>query len=107
MIKTEEVLQLARHAGQVGKAMMIAGRKAIQADTPKFEFALEIAKAGTRKAAALLEDHYDDKDMSPNTHFLQVMAFGKEIIKTHHRVNSRIMRYGESGFLCFCSKTNF
>ena len=92
LIKSEEELQLARHAGQVANAMMMVGRKAVQADTPQFEVALQTAQAGMRKAAALLEEHYDDKDMSPNPHFLQIMASGEVIIKTHHHVTTHIMR---------------
>ena len=45
--------------------------------------------------------------MSPNTHFLQIMASGKEITKTHHRATTRIMKTGEPVFLCFCGMTNF
>jgi Xaa-Pro dipeptidase len=45
--------------------------------------------------------------MSPNTHFLQIMASGNDIIKTHHRASTRIMRRGEAVFLCFCGMTNF
>ena len=45
--------------------------------------------------------------MSPNTHFLQIMASGEEITKPHHRASTRIMRRGEPVFLCFCGMTNF
>jgi Xaa-Pro aminopeptidase len=45
--------------------------------------------------------------MSPNTHFLQIMASGEAITKTHHRASTRIMRHGEPVFLCFCGMTNF
>ena len=45
--------------------------------------------------------------MSPNTHFLQIMASGKDIIKTHHRASTRVMKTGEPVFLCFCGMTNF
>lgn len=107
MIKSAEELQLARHAGQVATAMMLAGRNAIKADVAEFEVALATAEAGTRKAAELLNAHYDDHDMSPNAHFLQIMASGKDIIKTHHRASTRIMRHGEPVFLCFCGMTNF
>ena len=107
MIKSPEELQLARHAGEVAGAMMDAGREAIAEDVPEYEVALAVSQAGTRKAAALLDAHYDDADMSPNTHFLQIMASGKDIIKTHHRASTRIMRRGEPVFLCFCGMTNF
>jgi len=107
MIKTPEELQLARHAGQVGMAMMAAGRAAIGDGVPEYEVAIATSQAGTRKAAALLAAHYDDADMSPNTHFLQIMASGDTITKTHHRASTRIMRRGEPVFLCFCGMTNF
>ena len=107
MIKSTDELQLARHAGQVAMAMMSAGRDAISDGVPEYEVALATAQAGTRKSAELLAAHYDDRDMSPNTHFLQIMASGDEIIKTHHRASTRIMRRGEPVFLCFCGMTNF
>ncbi|WP_272010453.1 M24 family metallopeptidase [Roseovarius sp. ZX-A-9] len=107
MIKSAEELQLARHAGEVATAMMQAGRLAIGDGVPEFEVAIATSQAGTRKAAELLAAHYDDGDMSPNTHFLQIMASGKDIVKTHHRASTRIMRQGEPVFLCFCGMTNF
>ena len=107
MIKSTDELQLARHAGKVAMAMMSAGRGAIGDGVPEYEVALATAQAGTRTAAKLLAAHYDDRDMSPNTHFLQIMASGNEIIKTHHRASTRIMRRGEPVFLCFCGMTNF
>ena len=107
MIKSDEELQLARHAGQVANAMMMAGRNAINAGIAEFEVALATTEAGTRKAAELLSTHYNDHDMSPNAHFLQIMASGDDIIKTHHRASTRIMRHGEPVFLCFCGMTNF
>jgi Xaa-Pro dipeptidase len=107
MIKSTDELQLARHAGQVAMAMMDAGRAAIGADVPEFEVALATSAAGTRKAAQLLAAHYDDKAMSPNTHFLQIMASGRDITKPHHRASTRIMKHGDPVFLCFCGMTNF
>jgi len=107
MIKSEEELQLARHAGMVAVAMMAAGRDTIADGVPEYEVALATSQAGTRKAAELLATHYTDAEMSPNTHFLQIMASGETITKTHHRASTRIMRHGEPVFLCFCGMTNF
>ena len=107
MIKSPEELQLARHAGEVATAMMVAGRGAIADGVPEFEVAIATSQAGTRKAADLLTQHYADTDMSPNTHFLQIMASGDSIIKTHHRASTRIMHKGDPVFLCFCGMTNF
>lgn len=107
MIKSAGELQLARHAGLVANAMMTAGRAAIGDGVPEYEVALATTQAGTRKAADLLAAHYTDTAMSPNMHFLQIMASGEEIVKTHHRATTRIMRHGEPVFLCFCGMTNF
>lgn len=107
MIKSAEELQLARHAGVVANAMMTAGRAAIGDGVAEYEVALATSAAGTHTAAALLKAHYADADMSPNTHFLQIMASGPEITKTHHRASTRVMAHGEPVFLCFCGMTNF
>ncbi|WP_294622325.1 Xaa-Pro peptidase family protein [uncultured Roseovarius sp.] len=107
MIKSPQEVQLARHAGEVANAMMAAGRAAIGAGVPEYEVAIATSQAGTRRAAELLQAHYDDADMSPNTHFLQIMASGEDITKTHHRASTRIMQHGEPVFLCFCGMTNF
>jgi len=107
MIKSDNELQLARHAGKVANAMMTAGRAAIGSGIAEYEVALATSQAGTRMAAELLNAHYTDEDMSPNTHFLQIMASGEAITKTHHRATTRIMKYGDPVFLCFCGMTNF
>lgn len=107
MIKSPEELQLARHAGEVATAMMQAGRAAIGHNVAEFEVALATSQAGTRTAARLLKDHHSDTRMSPNTHFLQIMASGTEITMPHHRASTRQMKRGEPVFLCFCGMTNF
>lgn len=107
MIKSEEELGLARHAGIVATTMMAAARETIGDGVPEYEVALAASAAGTRKAAEILREHYTDGCMSPNTHFLQIMASGSEIAKSHHRASTRIMRRGEPVFLCFCGMTNF
>ncbi|MEM7170912.1 MAG: Xaa-Pro peptidase family protein [Pseudomonadota bacterium] len=107
MIKSAEELQMARHAAEVAMAMMEAGRGAIGDGVAEYEVALATSQAGTRMAARLLEQHYDDACMSPNTHFLQIMASGSEITKPHHRASTRVMHRGEPVFLCFCGMTSF
>lgn len=107
MIKSDEELQLARHAGEVAMAMMEAGRGAIGNGVQEFEVALATSAAGTRKAAQLLAAHHEDVRMSPNTYFLQIMASGREITMPHRRATTRVMKHGEPVFLCFCGMTNF
>ena len=51
MIKSEEELNLARHAGQVAIAMMNAGKNAIYEGVEEYEVALATSAAGTRVAA--------------------------------------------------------
>ncbi|NNF77351.1 MAG: aminopeptidase P family protein [Rhizobiales bacterium] len=107
MIKSAQELDLARHAGQVATAMMNAGRQAIGHNVREYEVALATSNAGTREAARILQEHYPDTRMSPNTHFLQIMASGREITMPHHRASTRVMKRGEPVFLCFCGMTNF
>ena len=107
MIKSDEELQIARHAGQVGIAMMEAGRDAIGEGVAEYEVALASTQAGTRKAAELLKAHYQDSRMSPSIHFMQILASGDEITMTHHRASTKPLKYGEPVFLCFCGMTNF
>lgn len=107
MIKSPFELQLARHAGEVASTMVAAGRDTIADGVPEFEVAIATSQAGTRKAAELLAAHYEDTDMSPNMHFLQILASGDQLVKTHHRATNRIMRNGEPVFMCFCGLTNF
>ncbi|MDA0342542.1 MAG: M24 family metallopeptidase, partial [Proteobacteria bacterium] len=45
--------------------------------------------------------------MSPQMHFLQIMASGRDITMPHHRASTRVMRRGEPVFMCFCGMTNF
>ncbi len=107
MIKSEEELKIARDAGKVATAMMVAGREAISHGVAEYQVAIATSNAGTKKAAEILESDYEDNYMSPNTHFLQIMASGDAIIQTHHRASTRIMQTGEPVFLCFCGMTNF
>jgi Xaa-Pro dipeptidase len=107
MIKSPAELQLARHAGEVAMAMMDAARATIADGVPEYEVALATTAAGTRTAAALLAEHYHDTRMSPQMHFLQIMASGRDITMPHHRASTRIMRRGEPVFMCFCGMTNF
>lgn len=107
MIKGPEEIALARHAGEVGAAMMAAGHATIAEGVPEYEVAIATMTAGTRKAAALLEAHYDDPFMSPNAHFLQTMASGSDTTMPHHRASTKRLKRGEPVFLCFCGMTNF
>ena len=107
MVKSEEELKIARHAGEVGIAMMEAGRGAIKEGVAEYEVALAATTAGTHKAAELLRTHYEGSQMSPSIHFMQILASGQEITMTHHRASTKRLKYGEPVFLCFCGMTDF
>jgi len=107
MIKTDKELKIARHAGEVAMAMMEGAKKAIGHNVPEYEIAIAQSQAGTRKAAELLNAHYDNIDMSPNIHFLPVITSGKDLPRTHHRASTKLIQKGEPVFLCYCGSTNF
>ena len=107
MIKTEEELKIAKSAGKVAEAMMHAGKDTIGHNVPEYEVALATSQAGTRKAAEILENEFKESNISPLIHFLQIMASGKDLPKTHHRSSTKLIKDGEPVFLCFCGMTNF
>jgi len=107
MIKTDEELKIARHAGEVGMAMMEGAKKVIAHNVPEYEIAIAQSQAGTRKAAELLKTHYNNINMSPNIHFLPVITSGKDLPRTHHRASTKVIQKGDPVFLCFCGSTNF
>jgi Xaa-Pro aminopeptidase len=107
MIKSSEELKIARHAGQVANAMMLAAKNIMSDGVPEYEVALCTSTAGTKKASEILNKHYPNSRMSPNIHFLQIMASGEHLPLTHHRASNKILKYGDPVFICFCGMTNF
>ena len=80
--------------------LMIMGKKISIACPPK-------DKDGLIKAAEILKNEFEESDMSPLIHFLQIMASGKDLPKTHHRASTKLIKKGDPVFLCFCGMTNF
>ena len=108
MIKSDQELKIARHAGEVAMAMMEGAKSVIGHNVPEYEIALAQAQAGTRKAAELLRSHYPNSvNMSPNIHFLAAISSGKDLPKTHHRASTKIVQRGDPIFVCYCGSTNF
>ena len=107
MIKSSEELKIAHHAGQVANAMMQAAKNIMSDGVPEYEVALYTSTAGTKKASEILNKHYPNSRMSPNIHFLQIMASGEHLPLTHHRASNKILKYGDPVFICFCGMTNF
>ena len=79
----------------------------VTTNVPEYEVALATSAAGTRKAAEILENEFKESDISPLIHFLQIMASGKDLPKTHHRSSIKLIKDGDPVFLCFCGMTNF
>ena len=108
MIKSDQELKIARHAGEVAMAMMEGAKSVIGHNVPEYEIALAQAQAGTRKAAELLKSHYPNSvNMSPNIHFLAAISSGKDLPKTHHRASTKNVQRGDPIFVCYCGSTNF
>ena len=53
MVKSDEELKIARDAGKVANAMMLAGREAIGDGVAEYEVAIATSNAGTKKACLL------------------------------------------------------
>ena len=107
MIKSEEELKIARHAGEVGIAMMEAGRGAIREGVAEYEVALSATTAGTHKAAQLLRTLLRRlADVSEYSFHADPRLRARD----HHDSPPRqhqTAQYGEPVFLCFCGMTDF
>jgi Xaa-Pro aminopeptidase len=107
MIKSPEEIQVARHAGQVAVAMAQGAVEAAEQGLPEYEIALAMSAAGTRKAAELIREHYDDPWISPTLHFHQILASGARTSMCHHRSTVKPIEYGDALFICFCGIADF
>src|SRR6185312_7098206 len=106
MIKSEHEIGIMRQAGQVAVAM-VEGAKVVLGDgVPEYEVALAVNAAGTRKAAALLDEH-EDRFTSPTIYNLQILQSGADTCLVHRRSSTRRMRRGDPVYLCFCGIANF
>ena len=107
MVKSPEELQVARHAGEVAVAMQKGAHETAGAGVSEYEIALAVYNAGTRKAAELLETHYDDGLTSPVLHFHQIVTSGVRTSFPHQRASLRKLEKNDPLFLCFCGITDF
>jgi Xaa-Pro aminopeptidase len=107
MVKSPEELQVARHAGEVAVAMLKGAYDSAGVGVSEYEIALAVYNAGTRKAAELLEAHYDDGLTSPVLHFQQIVTSGTRTSFVHQRASLRKLEKNDPLFLCFCGITNF
>jgi Xaa-Pro aminopeptidase len=107
MVKSPEEIQVARHAGDVAVAMLKGAVETAGVGVSEYEIALAVQNAGTRKAAELLETHYDDGLTSPLLHFQQIVTSGTRTSFVHQRASLRKLEKNDPLFLCFCGITNF
>ncbi len=107
MLKSAEEISIMRQAGQVGIAMVEAGKAALAEGVPEYEVALAIIAGGTRKAAGFLSDAGWDAFVSPTAHNLQVLHSGVDTCMVHRRSNVRRLQRGDPVYMCFCNMINF
>ena len=107
MIKSREELAIMRQAGEIGIAMVEAGRAALGEGVPEYEVALAIAAGGTRKAAGFLSDRGWEAFVSPTAHNLQVLHSGAHTSMVHRRANVKRLQRGDPVYMCFCNMINF
>lgn len=109
MVKDADEIQICRHAGQVDIAMLTAAMEAAAPGVPEYEVSLAVRAAGTRKAAALMEEFYKEYEPFnyPCISFQQIMASGKQTRMCHHRTSTTKLEYGEPLFTCYCGTTEF
>ena len=107
MVKSAEEIEVARHAGEVAVAMLKGAHETAGVGVPEYEIALAAHNAGSRKAAELLEAHYDDGLTSPMLQFQQIVTSGVRTSFSHQRSTLRRLKKHDPLFLCFCGITNF
>lgn len=107
IIKSEEDINIMRHAGQVAVAMAEAAAQTIAEGVPEYEVALAVIASGTRKAASLFNEEGSDLMLSPTIHNLQVINSGVDTQICHRRNSVRRLRKGDPIYLCFCAIAQF
>jgi Xaa-Pro aminopeptidase len=96
-----------RQAGQIGIAMVEAGKAALGEGVAEYEIALAIVAGGTRKAAGFLSDRGWDAFVSPTAHNLQVLHSGADTCMVHRRSNVKKLQRGDPVYMCFCNMISF
>lgn len=107
LIKSASEISDLRNAGKVADAMMEAMRDAIRVGVPEFEVSLAGIEAGTRKAAALLEEERAHPLRSPMVSYLQIMKSGANTDLGHCRPTLKCVTAGEPVAVCLCGMVNY
>lgn len=109
MIKDEDEVQVARHAGEVAVAMLEGAMARAAPEVFEYEVALAAMKAGTEKAASLMAQFYPDEEPFnfPTISNQQIMATGSLTTMCHHRNGMTRLKDGEPLFICHCGTAQF
>lgn len=109
MVKTPQEIEIMKEAGQVAVAMCEAARNTISDGVPEYEVALAIIKGGTRKAAEFLskDQTSSNRMFSPLVHDLQILQTGPDMHMVHRRASTKIIRSGDSVYMCFCNLVDY
>lgn len=109
MIKDESEIQIARHTGQVAVAMLEGAMEVAAPGVEVYEVSLAAMEAGTRKAAQLMKEYYQDDEPFnyPTIGNQQIMASGHHTTMCHHRNNLTKLEHGEPLFICHCGTVRF
>lgn len=106
MRKSAAEIEIMRGAGKVAIAMVEGAKSAIGEGVPEYEVALAVIAAGTRQAAALLDDPRD-RFLSPTIYNLQITQSGRDTCMVHRRSATKRIAKGDPIYLCFCGIANF
>lgn len=109
MIKDEDEIQMARHAGEVAIAMLEGAMEKATPGVPEYEVSLAGMEAGTKRAASLMKRFYQEEEPFnfPSISNQQIMATGSLTTMCHHRSGMTRLEYGEPLFLCHCGTAQF
>ncbi|SOC43846.1 M24 family metallopeptidase [Salinicoccus kekensis] len=108
-IKDPQEIQIARHAGEVAVEMLKGAMKVAAPGVYEYEVELASKQAGTRHAAKLMEEHYQEAEPFnyPGIGNKQIMSSGSDITMTHHRSGMTKLEHGEPLFICHCGTAEF
>ncbi|MCD2137928.1 M24 family metallopeptidase [Salinicoccus halitifaciens] len=108
-VKDPQEIQIARHAGEVAVEMLKGAMKVAAPGVYEYEVELASKQAGTRHAAKLMEEHYQEADPFnyPGIGNKLIMGSGHDITMTHHRSSMTKLEHGEPLFICHCGTAEF
>jgi len=109
MIKDEDEIQIARHAGEVAVAMLEGAMNRAEPGVFEYEVALAAMETGTKRAASLMEQFYPEEEPFnyPVISNQQIMATAGLTTMCHHRNGMTRLEYGEPLFICHCGTAQF